>query len=128
MGYLWSCEQAQNHQEKLSEERNHWPLYRPLLAGCIYTLYFFQKATQILFYFFFMPGQVNGSTVDGVTPLSEACTRGHATLVSLLLQHGANPSGSGHSNSPIHRAAAKGQRSHSIHTHSVCAEPAHNRI
>lgn len=56
--------------------------------------------------------QVNSSTVDGQTPLSEACARGHATCVSLLLQHGANPSGSGQSGSPIHRAAAQGQRSH----------------
>ncbi|XP_056897286.1 ankyrin repeat and SOCS box protein 9-like [Takifugu flavidus] len=58
---------------------------------------------------------VNGSTVDGVTPLSEACARGHVTMASLLLQRGANPSGSDHTNSPIHRAAAKG--------HPECMEP-----
>ncbi|XP_055361204.1 ankyrin repeat and SOCS box protein 9-like isoform X2 [Betta splendens] len=52
--------------------------------------------------------QVNSSTVDGHTPLSEACARGHVTCVSLLLRHGANPRGSGDSSSPIHRAAAKG--------------------
>lgn len=57
--------------------------------------------------------QVNSSTVDGLTPLSEACARGHVTCVSLLLRHGADPSGSRQSSSPIHRAAAAGQRSHS---------------
>lgn len=57
------------------------------------------------------PCQVNTSTVDGQTPLSEACARGHVTCVSLLLQHGANPSGTSQSSSPIHRAAAKGQKS-----------------
>uniref|UniRef100_A0A3Q3XIX2 SOCS box domain-containing protein n=1 Tax=Mola mola TaxID=94237 RepID=A0A3Q3XIX2_MOLML len=58
---------------------------------------------------------VNTSTVDGQTPLSEACARGHVTCVSLLLQHGANPSGTSQSSSPIHRAAAKG--------HPECIEP-----
>ncbi|KAM7380456.1 hypothetical protein PAMP_003749 [Pampus punctatissimus] len=52
--------------------------------------------------------QVNHSTVDGQSPLSEACARGHVTCVSLLLQHGATPLGTNQSNSPIHTAAAKG--------------------
>lgn len=54
------------------------------------------------------PCQVNNSTVDGQSPLSEACARGHVTCVSLLLQHGATPVGTNQSNSPIHKAAAKG--------------------
>ncbi|CAL8322258.1 unnamed protein product [Merluccius merluccius] len=53
--------------------------------------------------------QVNSATVDGTTPLSEACARGHKTCVSLLLQHGATPLGpAGHFCSPLHRAAAEG--------------------
>lgn len=52
--------------------------------------------------------QVNSATVDGKTPLSEACARGHVTCVSLLLQHGAAPLGTSQASSPIHRAAAKG--------------------
>nr|XP_046260537.1 ankyrin repeat and SOCS box protein 9-like isoform X2 [Scatophagus argus] len=59
--------------------------------------------------------QVNSSTVDGQTPLSEACAQGHATCASLLLQHGATPLGTSLSSSPIHRAAAKG--------HPECIEP-----
>lgn len=67
--------------------------------------------------------QVNSSTVDGQTPLSEACARGHLTCVSLLLRLGAIPSGTSQSSSPIHRAAAKGERSHSTdctHTDNLC--------
>ncbi|XP_022596497.1 ankyrin repeat and SOCS box protein 9-like isoform X2 [Seriola dumerili] len=52
--------------------------------------------------------QVNSSNVNGQTPLSEACARGHATCVSLLLQQGATPVGTSLSSSPIHRAAAEG--------------------
>ncbi|XP_045910170.1 ankyrin repeat and SOCS box protein 9-like isoform X2 [Micropterus dolomieu] len=59
--------------------------------------------------------QVNSSTVDGQTPLSEACALGHVTCVSLLLQHGATPLGTSYTSFPIHRAAAKG--------HSECIEP-----
>ncbi|XP_056145999.1 ankyrin repeat and SOCS box protein 9-like isoform X2 [Lampris incognitus] len=52
--------------------------------------------------------QVNLPTVDGKTPLSEACAQGHLTCVSLLLQNGATSTGTGMSDSPIHKAAAKG--------------------
>ncbi|XP_065817917.1 ankyrin repeat and SOCS box protein 9 isoform X4 [Labrus bergylta] len=59
--------------------------------------------------------QVNMSTLDGQTALSEACAKGHVTCVSLLLKHGATPVGNSLTSSPLHRAAAKG--------HSECIEP-----
>ncbi|XP_055727755.1 ankyrin repeat and SOCS box protein 5-like isoform X3 [Salvelinus fontinalis] len=51
---------------------------------------------------------VNVPMLEKTTPLSEACARGHAACVTLLLQHGASPQGSSLSASPIHEAAAKG--------------------
>uniref|UniRef100_A0A3B3ZNA7 SOCS box domain-containing protein n=1 Tax=Periophthalmus magnuspinnatus TaxID=409849 RepID=A0A3B3ZNA7_9GOBI len=54
--------------------------------------------------------QINSPTVDGHTALTEACARGHEACVSVLLQHGAASTGTTLSSSPIHRAAATGQR------------------
>ena len=92
---------------------NFWMVWTKILTYCTFTF--------LSLHFYPSLCQVNSSTVDGQTPLSEACAWGHVTCVSLLLRHGATPSGTNQSCSPIHRAAAKGERSHSTdstHTHT----------
>lgn len=60
--------------------------------------------------------QVDAPSVNGSTPLSDACGRGNAACVSLLLQHGASPQGAATSASasPIHQAAARGKRANTL--------------
>uniref|UniRef100_A0A8C6LB08 Uncharacterized protein n=1 Tax=Nothobranchius furzeri TaxID=105023 RepID=A0A8C6LB08_NOTFU len=78
------------------DEESDWsPIHDVVFNGRILTL---QKLIT----------QVNSSTVDGRTALTEACSKGHVACVLLLLQHGASPQGRDWSSSPIHWAAAKG--------------------
>ncbi|XP_061483156.1 ankyrin repeat and SOCS box protein 11 isoform X3 [Rhineura floridana] len=54
--------------------------------------------------------QVNAVTVDGITPLFNACCSGSAACVSLLLEYGARPQLENHFVSPIHEAVKRGHR------------------
>ncbi|XP_067373880.1 ankyrin repeat and SOCS box protein 5 isoform X5 [Channa argus] len=52
--------------------------------------------------------QVNASTVDGVTPLFNACTVGSVACTEILLENGAKPQSLVYRPSPIHEATSKG--------------------
>lgn len=52
--------------------------------------------------------QVNASTIDGVTPLLNACTVGSVSCTELLLESGAKPQSVVYHPSPIHEATSKG--------------------
>lgn len=52
--------------------------------------------------------QVNASTIDGVTPLFNACTVGSVACTEILLENGAQPQSLVHHPSPIHEATSKG--------------------
>ncbi|XP_053088937.1 ankyrin repeat and SOCS box protein 5b isoform X6 [Pangasianodon hypophthalmus] len=52
---------------------------------------------------------VNATTIDGVTPLFNACSAGSATCTEVLLEHGANPQPEPCQPSPIHEASSKGR-------------------
>ncbi|KAM9804802.1 LOW QUALITY PROTEIN: ankyrin repeat and SOCS box protein 9-like [Neosynchiropus ocellatus] len=54
---------------------------------------------------------VNLASADGHTALARACGGGRVSCAALLLQHDASPRGSCPASSPMHAAAAKGQRS-----------------
>uniref|UniRef100_A0A668SJN6 Ankyrin repeat and SOCS box containing 9 n=1 Tax=Oreochromis aureus TaxID=47969 RepID=A0A668SJN6_OREAU len=87
----------------MSDVESDWsPIHEAAFNGRLLTL---QKLID----------QVNSSTLDGKTALTEACAQGHVTCVSLLLQHGAASLGTSQSSSPIHIAATKG--------HPECIEP-----
>ncbi|XP_053559827.1 ankyrin repeat and SOCS box protein 5 isoform X4 [Bombina bombina] len=58
--------------------------------------------------------QVNATTIDGLTPLFNACSRGSASCVELLLEYGAKAQWEICLPSPIHEAASKG--------HSECLD------
>ncbi|NXX36352.1 ASB5 protein, partial [Nicator chloris] len=57
---------------------------------------------------------VNATTIDGVTPLFNACSRGSAACAELLLQYGAKAQWESCLPSPTHEAASRG--------HSECLE------
>ncbi|XP_037636617.1 ankyrin repeat and SOCS box protein 5 isoform X2 [Sebastes umbrosus] len=52
--------------------------------------------------------QVNASTIDGVTPLFNACTVGSVACTEILLENGAKPQRLVYHPSPIHEATSKG--------------------
>ncbi|KAM8732717.1 ankyrin repeat and SOCS box protein 5 isoform X2 [Sparus aurata] len=52
--------------------------------------------------------QVNASTIDGVTPLFNACTVGSVACTEILLENGAKPQRLVYDPSPIHEATSKG--------------------
>ncbi|KAG7518881.1 ankyrin repeat and SOCS box 5 isoform X1 [Solea senegalensis] len=52
--------------------------------------------------------QVNASTIDGVTPLFNACTVGSVACAEILLENGAKPQSLVYHPSPIHEATSKG--------------------
>nr|XP_025040285.1 ankyrin repeat and SOCS box protein 11 isoform X3 [Pelodiscus sinensis] len=54
--------------------------------------------------------QVNAVTVDGITPLFNACCSGSAACVNMLLEFGAKPQLESHLASPIHEAVKRGHR------------------
>ncbi|XP_053163932.1 ankyrin repeat and SOCS box protein 11 isoform X2 [Hemicordylus capensis] len=54
--------------------------------------------------------QVNAVTVDGITPLFNACCSGSAACVNMLLEYGARPELENHFASPIHEAVKRGHR------------------
>nr|XP_033798761.1 ankyrin repeat and SOCS box protein 5 isoform X5 [Geotrypetes seraphini] len=58
--------------------------------------------------------QVNATTIDGVTPLFNACSRGSASCVDLLLEYGAKAQLESCLPSPTHEASSKG--------HSECLD------
>lgn len=53
--------------------------------------------------------QVNASTIDGVTPLFNACTVGGVACTEILLENGAKPQSLVYQPSPIHVATSKGK-------------------
>lgn len=52
--------------------------------------------------------QVNAATIDGITPLFNACCSGSAACVSMLLEFGAKAQLGNHLPSPIHEAVKRG--------------------
>lgn len=52
--------------------------------------------------------QVNVVTVDGITPLYNACISGSVACVSMLLDYGANPELETQLASPLHEAVIRG--------------------
>ena len=53
--------------------------------------------------------QVNMTTIDGVTPVFNACSTGSVTCLELLLECGARPQAMAPCQpSPIHEAASRG--------------------
>lgn len=52
--------------------------------------------------------QVNAVTVDGITPLFNACRSGSAVCVNLLLEYDACPHLESHIASPVHEAVKRG--------------------
>lgn len=60
--------------------------------------------------------QVNASTIDGVSPLFNACTVGSVACAEILLENGAKPQSLVYCPSPIHEATSKG-----IFTTKYCA-------
>lgn len=52
--------------------------------------------------------QVNAFTIDGVTPLFNACTVGSVACTEILLENGAKPQSLIYHPSPIHEATSKG--------------------
>lgn len=52
--------------------------------------------------------QVNASTIDGVSPLFNACTVGSVACTEILLENGAKPQSLVYHPSPIHEATSKG--------------------
>lgn len=55
-----------------------------------------------------MPLQVNAVTIDGITPLFNACCSGSAACVNMLLEFGARVQLGNHLPSPIHEAVKRG--------------------
>ncbi|CAM4484649.1 unnamed protein product [Leuciscus chuanchicus] len=53
--------------------------------------------------------QVKATTIDGVTPLFNACSTGSFTCTEVLLEHGAKPQSEACQPSPIHEASSKGR-------------------
>uniref|UniRef100_A0A8C0F2T5 Ankyrin repeat and SOCS box containing 11 n=1 Tax=Bubo bubo TaxID=30461 RepID=A0A8C0F2T5_BUBBB len=54
--------------------------------------------------------QVNAVTIDGITPLFNACCSGSVACVNMLLEFGAKPQLGNHLASPIHEAVKRGHR------------------
>ncbi|XP_075868481.1 ankyrin repeat and SOCS box protein 5 isoform X2 [Nelusetta ayraudi] len=52
--------------------------------------------------------QVNASTIDGVTPLFNACAAGSVACTEILLENGAQPRSQVYHPSPLHEATSKG--------------------
>lgn len=52
--------------------------------------------------------QVNASTIDGVTPLFNACMAGSVACTEILLENGAQPQNQVYHPSPLHEATSKG--------------------
>lgn len=52
--------------------------------------------------------QVNAVTIDGITPLFNACCSGSVACVNMLLEFGAKPQVGNHLASPIHEAVKRG--------------------
>lgn len=63
--------------------------------------------------------QVNALTIDGVTPLFNACTVGSVACTEILLENGAQPQSLVYHPSPMHEATSKGNASisHYIYTY-----------
>ncbi|XP_058706615.1 ankyrin repeat and SOCS box protein 11 isoform X3 [Poecile atricapillus] len=57
-----------------------------------------------------LPLQVNAATIDGITPLFNACCSGSAACVNMLLEFGAKAQLGTHLPSPIHEAVKRGHR------------------
>lgn len=55
-----------------------------------------------------LPSQVNAVTIDGITPLFNACCSGSAACVNMLLEFGAKAQLGNHLPSPIHEAVKRG--------------------
>lgn len=55
-----------------------------------------------------LPLQVNAATIDGITPLFNACCSGSAACVNMLLEFGAKAQLGNHLPSPIHEAVKRG--------------------
>lgn len=55
--------------------------------------------------------QVNALTIDGVTPLFNACTVGSVACTEILLENGAEPQSLAYHPSPMHEATSKGNTS-----------------
>lgn len=53
--------------------------------------------------------QVNALTIDGVTPLFNACTVGSVACTEILLENGAQPQSVVYHPSPMHEATSKGR-------------------
>uniref|UniRef100_A0A672N978 Ankyrin repeat and SOCS box containing 5b n=1 Tax=Sinocyclocheilus grahami TaxID=75366 RepID=A0A672N978_SINGR len=64
---------------------------------------------QIVLFKYSWMWQVNATTIDGVTPLFNACSAGSVTCTEVLLEHGAKPQAEAFQPSPIHEASSKGQ-------------------
>lgn len=56
--------------------------------------------------------QVNALTIDGVTPLFNACTVGSVACTEILLENGAQPQSLVYHPSPMHEATSKGNTRH----------------
>lgn len=52
---------------------------------------------------------MNATTIDGITPLFNACSRGSASCVELLLEYGAKIQWETCFPSPTHEAASRGK-------------------
>lgn len=53
--------------------------------------------------------QVNALTIDGATPLFNACTVGSVACTEILLENGAQPQSLVYHPSPMHEATSKGE-------------------
>lgn len=53
--------------------------------------------------------QVNALTIDGATPLFNACTVGSVACTEILLENGAQPQSLLYHPSPMHEATSKGE-------------------
>lgn len=66
--------------------------------------------------------QVNASTIDGVTPLFNACTVGSVACTEILLENGAKPQSLVYHPSPIHEATSKGMTEFPTNLYSKLAQ------
>lgn len=81
-----------------------------------------------------LPFQVNAATIDGITPLFNACCSGSVACVNMLLEFGAKPQLGSHLASPIHEAVKRGNvqggsegNSNSMHSLPLCPQKNTNK-